>query len=329
MKDRIIGIIGTIALGCAFAGASFAQTPTILSIDIDNLVAYAYDSPDITKFGTVPDPMPLAGGPAFTQLLYLGDVVAINERPAKGAYVGRLTVLTLRTAPTPGQAIADVNRSGVCENIWELKQADGSPLGTIMCFGTGSGDPVPGEPLSVPAGNIAIVGGSGAFTGARGLQSFPPGGAVRAIRFTSVLEDPSRRVEKGGGGLFRITFTLYPMTRPEIASIFHADFSAVSAASPARAGETLIVRASGLGATRPGVDPGKPFPVDTLQGVNSPVDVTINGRTAEVLNKVGWPGAVDVFRVDFRMPDGIASGMATIQLSAAWIPGAGAQIAVK
>ena len=40
MKDRILDrIIGTIALGCALAGASFAQTPTILSIDIDNLVA--------------------------------------------------------------------------------------------------------------------------------------------------------------------------------------------------------------------------------------------------------------------------------------------------
>ena len=94
-------------------------------------------------------------------------------------------------------------------------------------------------------------------------------------------------------------------------------------------GETLIAQATGLGPTLPGVDPGQPFPATGLQEVNSPVDVTVNGRASTVLNKVGWPGAVDVFRVDFRMPDGIASGMATIQLSAAWIPGAGAQIAVK
>src|SRR5207245_4953425 len=113
---------------------------------------------------------------------------------------------------------------------------------------------------------------------ARGIQSFPPGGAARAIRFTSVLEDPSRRVDKGGGGLFRITFTLYPLTRPEIASIYHTDFSAVTAASPARASETLIVRARGLGPTRPAVDPGKPFPDDAPQEPNSPVDVPVNRR---------------------------------------------------
>ena len=51
MKDRIIGIIGTIALCCALAGASFAQTPTILSIGTPRVEGTA-----ITVSGTATDP---------------------------------------------------------------------------------------------------------------------------------------------------------------------------------------------------------------------------------------------------------------------------------
>jgi uncharacterized protein (TIGR03437 family) len=87
------------------------------------------------------------------------------------------------------------------------------------------------------------------------------------------------------------------------------------------------VKATGLGPTVPSVDPGQPFPTDpALQAVNSPVDVTVNGKSAEVINKIGWPGLVDTYRVDFRVPDGTAAGMAAIQLTAAWIAGAGVNI---
>jgi uncharacterized protein (TIGR03437 family) len=100
------------------------------------------------------------------------------------------------------------------------------------------------------------------------------------------------------------------MTRPEVMStaagptIFHKDFSPVTAAKPAKPGEVLILQATGLGPTVPAVDPGQPFPTDALQQVNSPVDVTVNGQSAEVINKIGWPGQVDTYRLDFRVPDG-------------------------
>jgi uncharacterized protein (TIGR03437 family) len=113
-------------------------------------------------------------------------------------------------------------------------------------------------------------------------------------------------------------------------AVFHGgDFSPVTAARPAKAGEVLIVRATGLGPTRPGVDPGRPFPLDSLLAVNSPVDVTVNAQTAEVINAVGWPGLVDTYRLDFRMPDGIATGMSAIQLTAAWIAGSQVNIPIQ
>jgi uncharacterized protein (TIGR03437 family) len=124
-----------------------------------------------------------------------------------------------------------------------------------------------------------------------------------------------------------VLVTLIPLSRPEIVNtasgpaIFHADFSPVTAAKPAKASEVLIVRATGLGPTRPGVDPGQPFPTEAPQDVNSPVEVTVNGKSVDVINKVGWPGMLDTYRVDFRVPDGIAAGTAAIQLTAAWIAG--------
>jgi uncharacterized protein (TIGR03437 family) len=105
----------------------------------------------------------------------------------------------------------------------------------------------------------------------------------------------------------------------------------VTAAKPARAGEVLIVGARNLGPTRPDLlPPGtRPFKADPIEAVNSPVEVTVNGKEAEVTNKVGWPGTYDLYRVDFRVPSGLPPGMATIQLTAAWIPGTPVEIPVQ
>jgi uncharacterized protein (TIGR03437 family) len=150
-----------------------------------------------------------------------------------------------------------------------------------------------------------------------------------------MAEDPANRRTYHAIGKFRFTLHVIPMSRPEIVttasgpSVFHADFSAVTVAKPAKAGEILIVKTTGLGPTRPGIDPGQPFPSDALQGVNSPVDVTVNGHVAEVINKIGWLGLVDTYRLDFRMPDGITRGTAAIQVTVAWVAGSSVNIAVQ
>jgi uncharacterized protein (TIGR03437 family) len=77
------------------------------------------------------------------------------------------------------------------------------------------------------------------------------------------------------------------------------------------------------------MDPGQPFPTDAPPQVNSPMDVTVNGQSAEVLNKIGWPGQVDTYRLDFRVPDGATAGMAAIQLTAAWIAGTSVSIPIQ
>jgi uncharacterized protein (TIGR03437 family) len=129
---------------------------------------------------------------------------------------------------------------------------------------------------------------------------------------------------------------LIPMSRPEIqatptgpAVVHSSDFTLVTAAKPAKAGEILSLFATGLGPVRANVDPGRPFPTSPLALVNSPVEVMVNGKFAEVLAAVGYPGSVDGYQVNFRIPAGMSPGMATLQVITAWIPSSAVSIAIQ
>jgi len=132
-------------------------------------------------------------------------------------------------------------------------------------------------------------------------------------------EDPaSRRTHGGPSG--RFVAYLIPMSRPEIVDVWHSDFTPVTAAKPARTDEILIASARCLGPTRPGVDPGSPFPANPPQIVNSPIEMTANGQPVELINQIGWPGEQNLYRLDFRMPK-TSGSKASLQLAAAWISG--------
>jgi uncharacterized protein (TIGR03437 family) len=113
-------------------------------------------------------------------------------------------------------------------------------------------------------------------------------------------------------------------------AVVHAsDGTLVTPDKPAKAGEILTVYASGLGPTKPGVDPDQPFPSSPLQSLISPVQIVVNGIANEVLYAGGYPGAVDGYQVNFRLPDGVASGQTTLQLASAWVAGPTVQIPVQ
>jgi len=108
--------------------------------------------------------------------------------------------------------------------------------------------------------------------------------------------------------------------------------SPVTVENPACAGELLMMSVSGLGPVRPNLDPGKPFPPlaeAKVHAVNSPADITVNGKAAQVVSALGWPGMNNVYRVDFRVPEGTAAGTATLGLSVAWINGPEVKIPVR
>jgi hypothetical protein len=315
------------ALACSQPGLAQVAPSITLQVDVENFVVYTYDVTDNSKFATDQSRttsslgLQQGGLRTFTTFIGIADIVAVNGIRAKGTWLTRGIVLNLQTSALPGQAIADTIRTNITDQVFEILQADGTPIGTITASEVGFGVPPPGAPLTSIGNNKAITGGTGAFLGVRGQVGLSQSAG---IRIASVSEDPANR-RLNGGGTSRHLIQLFPMSRPEIVSattgsaIFHADFSPVTAAKPAKTGEVLIVRVTGLGPTRPGVDSGRPFPSDPIQPVNSPIAVLVNGQQAEVINAIGWPELVDTYRVDFRVPGGTTAGMAGVQLSAAWI----------
>lgn len=165
---RITSALAVLSVvACCTTGQGQVSPPTILEIDIENQVQYYVDTSDLSKLATEPNVTPAVQARNFRQALWIGDIVAVNGQPAKGTTVLHGLGVSLNTAPTPGQAIADTVRSSIFNQTFETLQADGTPIGTIMVSGVSVGSAPPGAPLSVTNGNNAIVGGTGAFLGAR------------------------------------------------------------------------------------------------------------------------------------------------------------------
>ena len=117
--------------------------------------------------------------------------------------------------------------------------------------------------------------------------------------------------------------------KPVVVEIFHSDFSRLSADSPARRGEFLIVKATGLGPTHPEIAAGRPFPQEPLLAIGSRVAVKVNGRPAEVGTQIGWPRMIDTYRVDFRVPANLPRGMARVELSVRGVVAPAVELAVR
>ena len=337
---------GKFLIAAAFmlcSNAARAQAPfiTTLELDVENIVSYASDLFDASKFATDPNLTTAAPVRNFRFVMAVGDLVAVNGKPARGTLVARQQSVALSPTPSPGQGVADVTATAVTEFLFEIQQSDGSSVGNIHTLTLSGGAAPPGftggaTVVGAPfEGNHVVVGGTGAFLGVRGQGASVVLPGNTGPRSASMTEDPAGRRAHGGGKV-HFVYQLIPMTRPEIVdtpngpAVTHSsDFSLVTAVKPAKAGEVLSLFATGLGPTRPSVDVGKPFPASPLAVVNSPLQVTVNGEAAEIVGAVGYPGAVDGYQVNFRVPADVTPGAGTIQLSVAWIPGAEVRIAVQ
>lgn len=174
------------------------EAPVILEITVNNRAFYVHDQPDYSKLATNPNPTaPIVVGRTFSDVTGIGDIVTLNGKPARGTYVTRFNVLNLSPTPPSGKAVGDVTRSQISDSVYEIQDADGNPLGTLMLTGLVSGTPPPGSPDEIVSGNFVITGGTGVFLGARGQGGERPPGVFG--RPASVTEDPSLRRVHGGG----------------------------------------------------------------------------------------------------------------------------------
>ena len=235
-------------LSVRFLIAQAPTEPVVLTIDVENYVAYRGDVLDPTKVAANPNPT-TGTVAAFLESIQVGDIVAVNGKPAKGLYQTGGVIMPFRANPTAGQPIADFNSGGRFNCTWEILGDDGAFIGTLLDGGAGTGH--------------AVTGGIGVFAGVTGVHVAD---TLVAQRSASSAEDPSKRRVNGVTGKIRATFYLYPAFRPTVQmtpngpAIAHMDYSPVTAANPARPGELLIIAATGLGPVKPGIQPAGTVP---------------------------------------------------------------------
>ncbi|HKE25467.1 MAG TPA: hypothetical protein VKB88_24075 [Bryobacteraceae bacterium] len=290
------------------------------NIQLENFVFYMDQTGDATKFGTLPGPVPTDPqlGVALRRYAIIADITSIGGKPAAGTFLAYGIVISPSSAPqpVPGTVIADLPRNQMHDMILEILTPEKVEVGTLYGFWMGAGASAPGAPTG--AGALAVLGGTGAYVGVHG-QGANVGSSN--LRIASMMEDPSRRRVNGGGKL-NLGLNLSGPALPEVTSVFHADFTTVTSSSPARSGEILILRVKAGWAVQPPLDAGQTFPQQPLSTVSVPVEATMNDVSCDVVNVVGWPGTKDQFRVDVRVPSGLAPGAGKLQVNGAYLPGA-------
>jgi uncharacterized protein (TIGR03437 family) len=94
-----------------------------------------------------------------------------------------------------------------------------------------------------------------------------------------------------------------------------ADFSLVTAASPAKPGETIVIYLLGMGATNPPVASGQPAPSNPLAMVTAQPTITVGGQSAHVDFAGLTPGFAGLYQVDFAVPTTASAGNLPVVIS--------------
>src|SRR5262245_10566004 len=92
---------------CAIvAGQARAQGPRVATLDIEweNAVVYGDNLGDPSKFATSPDMVgPYTNVRNFASFIVFGDIISVNGKPARGAFVDGGRQIVLIRSPAPGQ----------------------------------------------------------------------------------------------------------------------------------------------------------------------------------------------------------------------------------
>jgi uncharacterized protein (TIGR03437 family) len=202
----------------------------------------------------------------------------------------------------------------------------------------------PGAPLA-PGTIVQIYGSSLGSTGAGGLSngqlqttvngtSVTIGGIAAPLFFTSsgqinaqipaeLQPNQQYQVITSVNGFYSNPLTISTTAaEPGLASyndgtVIAQDtsYNLISLANPAHAGETIILYATGMGATNPPVATGMVAPGSQLANVTITPQVTVGGTNAQVLFAGLSPGSVGLYQLDVVIPAGTASGNVPIVVS--------------
>ncbi len=91
------------------------------------------------------------------------------------------------------------------------------------------------------------------------------------------------------------------------AAVLHADFSVVTAASPAKVGETVLVYLTGLGAVSPTPGDGTAGPSNPLSKITTDIAVNIDGIDSNVTYAGLAPGLAGLYQINVQVPSGVTT----------------------
>ena len=94
----------------------------------------------------------------------------------------------------------------------------------------------------------------------------------------------------------------------------HTDGSLVSAGSPAKSGEVVVLYLAGLGLTSDPGPSGTASPGNPLQSPQTPAVLLLNGKPVPTLFTGLTPGLVGLYQVNFQVPQGTPDGNLQVQL---------------
>ena len=142
MTRKLSGLIAML-WATAFSNSLSGQASpaTVVEIDVVNAVNYENDTGDYSKLATDSAPTVGVASNNFFSFTGIGDIVAVNGKPAKGVFILRNTALNLRPTPAPGQAIADVARANISQVVlsWFSQKWREAVLGKVV-FRPSGGD---------------------------------------------------------------------------------------------------------------------------------------------------------------------------------------------
>jgi uncharacterized protein (TIGR03437 family) len=103
---------------------------------------------------------------------------------------------------------------------------------------------------------------------------------------------------------------------PVPAILKNVNYSLVSATNPARAGDVLLVYATGLGKTTPANRTGALSANDSF-AQTAPVTATIGGKPAAIVYSIASPGFAGLYQVAVTVPSGVTGNVPLVIIAGA------------
>jgi len=246
------------------------------------------------------------------------DAVAPGLAPASAQFVGGVNS---NSTPAPGMVI-----DGILHNINPVVGAALAPGTVSQLYGTNLAT-APDGPSTVPLPTVfknvqVLVGGLSAplyYISPNQLTIQIPSELTATNEYQALISVNNAYSLPQPVDLVPVAPGVVAFPDQSLVAQHSADFSLVSATSPAKPGEVLIIYLVGLGATNVAVPSGNPTPSNQLISVSNPVSLTIDGETVQTPFVGLTPGGVGLYQINLVVPADAKNGKLPVTITQAGI----------